>query len=142
MKKIAAVEEARAVMSEAADWGLWKWLLEKSRVQEIADRATAALANADKRVKASWSEELKKAYAGLEEGRKGNGIAPHLRLAAQKVKAAYEKGQRARMEAEETFEQAERTMSTEMARVGARKALESYDLREGAIRRAEEAGKR
>ena len=145
MKKLAAVEEARAVMIEAADWGVWKWLLEKSRVQEIADRATSALAKADSRAKAGWSEELKKAYEELGNHPKGNGtangIAPELRLVAQKVKAAYEKGQRARVDAEQTFREADRRMSTDRAREGARKALESYDLRERAIRKAEEAGK-
>jgi len=144
MKKISAVEEARAVMTAAADWGLWKWLLEKGRVQEIADRATAALASADKKVKENWSVELKKAYAELahaQAGRSAENSAPEPRLAAKRVKQAYEKGQRARVDAEETFKEADRRMSTEMAREGARKALESYDLRERAIRKAEEAGK-
>ena len=144
MKKIAAVEEARAVMTEAADWGLWKWLLEKTRVQEVADRATAALINADRRAKAGWSNELKQLYASFEDRQKANGaadgIAPALRIRARKIKEAYDKGQRARVHAENLFKEAERKMSTEMAREGARKALESYDLREQAIRKAEAAG--
>ncbi len=142
MKKIAAVEEARALMTQAADWGLWKWLLEETRVQEVADRATTALANADKRVKAGWSDKLKKAYAESQDGRKTIGVASELRTTARRIKEAYDKGQRARVEAEETFEEAERTMSTQMAREGARKALESYDLREQAIRKAEAAEKK
>ena len=51
MRKLAAVEEARAVMTEGMEWGVWKWLLEKRGVQEIADRATAALHEADRRSK-------------------------------------------------------------------------------------------
>ena len=150
MRKLAAVEEARAVMTEGMEWGVWKWLLEKGRVQEIADRATAALHEADRKVKAAWSDELKTAYKELVEqerpkrGRRqekdpeGVNIAPE----AKKVKQAYDEGQRARVDAEDTFEEAERRMSTDLAREGARKALESYDLRERAIRKAESAGGR
>jgi hypothetical protein len=141
MRKLAAVEEARAVMTEGMEWGVWKWLLEKRRVQEIADRATAALHEADRKVKASWSDELKTAYKELVEQEKpkrgrrqekdpeGVNIAPEVRLTAKKVKQAYDEGQRARVDAEDTFEEAERRMSTDLAREGARKALESYDLR-------------
>jgi parvulin-like peptidyl-prolyl isomerase len=63
-------------------------------------------------------------------------IAPEIRLTAKKVKEAYDEGQRARRDAEDTFDEAERRMSTELAREGARKAHESYDLRERAIRAA------
>lgn len=153
MRKLAAVEEARAVMTEAMDWGMWRWLFEKGHVQEIADRATAVLAETDRRVKAHWNDELKRAYQELvdqgkskrgdrEERDHEDGITPGLRLAAKKVKEAYDEGQRARVDAEETFEEAERCMSTDLARVGCRKALESYDLRERAIGKAEAANSR
>jgi hypothetical protein len=152
MRKLA-VEEARAVMTEGTEWGVWKWLLEKGRVQEIADRATAALDSADRRVKAAWSDELKTVYKELVEQEKPKrgrrqedpaaaNIAPEVRLTAKRVKQAYDEGQRARVDAEDTFEEAERRMSTALAREGARKALESYDLREHAIRKAEAAGGR
>jgi len=148
MRKLAAVEEARTLMSEAMDWGLWRWLLEKGRVREIADRATATLAQADRRAKAAWSEELKRAYGELSDQEKGerrhrekppagDGVSPEVRLAAKKVKESYDEGQRARVDAENTFDEAELKMSTDLARVGCRKALESYDLRERAIRKAE-----
>jgi hypothetical protein len=150
MRKLTAVEEARGVMTEAMDWGMWRWLFEKARVQEIADRATAVLAETDRKIKAAWSDDLKKAYQELvdqEKPKRGHrqekdhedGITPEVRLAAKKVKEAYEKGQRTRVDAEDTFEEAERRMSTDLARVGCRKALESYDLRERAIRKAEAA---
>ena len=29
MKKLPAVEEARAIMNEGMEWGVWKWLTEK-----------------------------------------------------------------------------------------------------------------
>lgn len=149
MRKLPAVEEARAVMTEGMEWGTWKWLLEKTRVQEIADRATAALDQADLKVRASWSDDLKAAYKQLcdDENRSNRekhghapgarNAAPALKTEAEKVKEAYERGQRARRKAEETFERAEQRMSAEMAREGARQALESYDLREKAIRMAE-----
>jgi len=75
MRKLAAVEEARAVMTEGMEWGVWKWLLEKRRVQEIADRATAALHEADRKVKAAWSDELKTAYKELVEKKNLSGAA-------------------------------------------------------------------
>jgi hypothetical protein len=150
MRKLATVEEARAVMTEAADWGAFRWLLEKGRVQEIADRATAALAQADRKVKADWSDALKRAYQELvdqekprnthrQEKDQKNGITREIRLVAKTVKEAYDEGQRARLQAEGTFDEAERRMSTDLARVGCRQALESYNLREQAIRKAEAA---
>ena len=154
MRKLAVVEEARTVMTEGMEWGLFRWLLEKGRVQQMADRATAALAEADKKVKATWSDELKKAYDELvdqekhkrahrqEKDPKSHDIAPDVRLTAKKVKEAYDEGQRARVDAEDTFDEAERRMSTDLARVGCRKALDSYHLREHAIRMAEAAARR
>lgn len=151
MRKLSAVEEARVVMTEATEWGLWRWLLEKGRVQEIADRATDALAKADEKVKSGWSAELKAAYTELldeekpqrghrrKEDGENNGIAEAGKLTAKQVKDAYDRGQRARVDAENTFAEAERRMSTDLARLGCKKALVSYDLRERAIRKAEAA---
>ena len=154
MRKLAAVEEARAVMTEGMEWGLFRWLLEKGRVQEIGDRATAALTEADRKVKATWSDDLKRAYKELvdqekprrprhpEKGPESHDIAADVRLTAKKVKEAYDEGQRARVDAEDTFDEAERRLSTALARAGCRKALDSYDLRERAIRMAESAMRR
>lgn len=155
MRKLAAVEEARAVMKEGMEWGMWRWLLEKGRVQEIADRATAALDEADRKVKATWSDDLKQAYKELVDQEKPKrvhrqekdpktetaDIASEVRLTAKRVKEAYDEGQRARVDAEDTFEEAEQRMSTDLAKEGARKALESYDLREHALRKAEAAAR-
>ena len=38
MHKLPAVEDARAVMTEGINWSAWRWLIEKRRVREIADR--------------------------------------------------------------------------------------------------------
>jgi len=150
MRKLGDVEEARVVMTEATEWGLWRWLLEKGRVQEIADRATDALAKADEKVKSGWSAELKTAYTELldqekpQRGRRkqngeNNRIADDVKLTAKRVKEAYDRGQRARVDAENTFAEADRRLSADLARVGCQKALTSYDLRERAIRTAEAA---
>ena len=65
MKKLPAVEEARAIMTQGMEWGVWKWLMEKKRVRQIADKATDALNEAEMKVKATWSDELKAAYDQL-----------------------------------------------------------------------------
>jgi hypothetical protein len=41
--KLPEVEEAKALMAEAMDWSVFTWLLQKSSVREIADRANVAL---------------------------------------------------------------------------------------------------
>jgi len=154
MRKLAAVEDARAVMTAGMEWSVWKWLLEKKGVREIADRATAALDQADEKAKAAWSDELKIAYLDLadqddkpkrarrESGKKkeeSNSIDPEIRLTAQRIKEADDAAERARLDAEDTFDEAERQMSASLAREGARKALKTYDLREHAIRKSEAA---
>ena len=65
MRKLSAVENARATMTEGVEWGIWKWMLEKKRVRHTADEARAALDELEKKVKATWSEELKLAYNQL-----------------------------------------------------------------------------
>jgi hypothetical protein len=131
MQKLAAVEEAKALMTEAIEWSVWRWLMEKRKVRLAADAAVDALNAQAKKVKAGWSDELKRAYKGSP------GVAPEIKLAVQKVKDADEAAEAARLDAEDTFDEAERRMSAGMAREGARKAIESWELREKAIRKAE-----
>ena len=161
MQKLIPVEEARALMNVAAkDWGVWRWLMEKKRVRVTADRAVDALAELEAKVKASWSDDLKKAYRELEAEAALDGgdpkakrayqkakeeakhVDPQVKLAVQRVKDADDEAYDARMDAEDTFDEAERRLSTDMAREGARKAIESWDLREKAIRKAEALGRR
>ncbi len=159
MQKLVEVEEAKTLMTEAKDWGLWRWLWEKGRVRTTADRAVDALDALEKKVKASWSEDQRKAYRELEAlaGVNGNAkgkrlyerakdeakdIDPEIKHAVERVKEADDAAYDARMEAEETFDEAERRLSTDMARQGAQKAIDSWELREKAIRRAEAAGRR
>ena len=155
MRKLEAVEEARAIMTQGTEWGVFKWLMEKRKVRGIADRATAALNDAEDKVKATWSDELKRAYNYLATQNldAGNGKRaaksktaaeprdPELLAIAQKVLEADEETERMRLDAEDTFAEGERQMSTAMAREGAGKALATYDLHEKAIRKAEAAAR-
>ena len=159
MQKLAAVEDARRLWAEAQEWSLVRWLWEKKRVRTTADAAVAAFDEYEKRVKAGWSDDLKKAYRELDAQAAADGNAkarrqydkareeakdvdPELKLAAKRVKQADDAAYDARMAAEDTFDEAEKRLSTDLAREGARQALASYDLREKAIRRAEAAGRR
>ena len=159
MHKLSQVEEATALMNEAKDWGVWRWLWEKSRVRAAADRANEALAELEDKVKASWSDDLKKAYREMEALASLNGHAkgkrqyekakeeakdvdPEIKSTVARVKEADDIAQKAHLDAEETFDEAERRLDTGMAQNGAEKAIESWVLREKAIRRAEAAGGR
>jgi hypothetical protein len=61
--------------------------------------------------------------------------------AARRIIEADDTAYDAHEDAEEAFAEAEKKMSTEMARQGARKALEAYDLHEAAIHKAEALAK-
>jgi hypothetical protein len=151
MRKLEAVEIARELMTKGSEWGTWRWLLEKPRVRQAADRATEALAAANAKVKSAWSDDFKSAYGALvgeaalgrhrkaKSNRETAPADPKFLVAAKSVKEADDEAERAVAEAESLFAEAERRMSADLARQAARKALESYDLREKAIREAEAA---
>ena len=151
MSKLTEVKEAKALMTEAREWSVFKWLWEKSSVRAIADHANAALDRTNRRVKAHWSDEAKAAYRQLGAAKDratdpsgdhaGNGTAgvahPKMLQLIRNVKEMDEKARSARMEAERTFNEAESQMSTDLAREGCRKAIHSWELHEKAIRAAE-----
>jgi hypothetical protein len=151
MRKLSEVEDAKKLMTDAADWSVLKWLWEKKTVREAADKANAALDQWEQKVKARWREELRSAFKELDaqtgkaakRGQKQahseqpQAIDPEVRLFVNKVKQADGKAYRARMDAEKTFDQAERLLSTSLAREGCQKAIQSWDLQERAIRQAE-----
>ena len=153
MRKLAAVEDARAIMTEGIEWSMWKWLLEKKRVRGIADEARAALDEFEMKIKATWSDDLKIAYnhlgsqngdakqarqnAKLKKKEEAPKIDSQLMAAVKRVKEAVDEAYNAHEDAEDAFAEAEKRMSTSGAREGARKALEAYDLHEAAIRKAE-----
>ncbi len=139
MRKLAEVEEAKALMTEAADWSVMKWLREKKRVRKAADRANDALDALDKETKAGWSPELKAAYEQLRSKQGGAAGDPQIISFVKSVKQADEEAYCAHMEAEDTFDEAEKQLSAAMAREGCRKAIRSWELHEKAIRKAEGA---
>src|SRR5215469_9242438 len=65
MGKLPEVEEAKALMTEAAGWSVMKWLREKKRVRKVADKANAALDELDRKVKAGWSWEVASVYKDI-----------------------------------------------------------------------------
>ena len=149
MEKIPEVEAAKTLMTEAVSWSVMKWLREKKRVRKTADQANAALDQLNQAVKDRWPGGVRVAYTSLVAQGSGKPtvsnqltppppvIDPPSRLSAKKVKEADDAAYRARMDAEETFDQAERQFSTSLAREGCRKAIQSWELHEKAIRRAE-----
>lgn len=158
MQKLIEVEEAKTLLNGAKEWSIWHWLMEKKRVRTVADRGTAALDEAEKKVKAGWGDDLRKAYREVDAqaAADGNSRARHqfekakedarlvdaaIKAAAKRVKEADVIAYDARMDAEATFDEAEKRLSASMAREGAGKAILAYDLREKAIRRAEAANR-
>lgn len=145
MHKIQEVEQAKSLMTEAMEWSVMRWLREKKRVRKAADQANAALDAMNRTVKDSWSHELSAAYNELESTKGASranhsqkpAIRPDTRELARKVKEADDQAHAARMDAERTFDEAERLLSTSLAREGCKKAIHSWDLHEKAIRRAE-----
>jgi hypothetical protein len=140
MQKYPEAEEARAVMIEALEWSVMKWLREKKRVRKMADRANAALDAKVNAVKSRWNRDLLEAYESLDlpesKGGTSNTRAALLTTAKQ-VRQADEEALSARTSAEETFDEAEKQLSTRLAREGCRKAIASWDLFEKAIKLAE-----
>ena len=144
VKKLPEVEEAKALMIEAVDWSVFRWLFEKRRVRETADQANAALDKLNQAVKARWSRDMKIAYkelaakaGGARQSEPASQIDPQVRLFAKRVKEADDPAYRARMDAEDTFDEAERQLNTDLAREGCQKAIHQWELDAKAIRRAE-----
>jgi hypothetical protein len=153
MLNLPEVENAKTVMTIAVSWSVVRWLAEKKKVRKAADVANAALDALNREVKTTWSDELKAAYNEMTPpdapgicGRiehKTNGktvsIDPGTKLLAKSIKQADEEAYRARMDAEDTFDRAEKILSTAMAREGTRKAINSWVLHEEAIIKAKAA---
>ena len=148
MEKVPEVEAAKALMTEAMTWSVMKWLREKKRVRKTADRANAVLDQLSDSVKARWPDGLRAAYEALRPQAAGGRDArcqqkqpPSLdsgaKLIAKKVRDADDDAYRARIDAEKTFDEAERQLSTSLAREGCRKAIHGWELHEKAIRKAE-----
>lgn len=146
MDKIPEVEAAKELMNEAMTWSVMKWLREKKRVRKAADQANAALDRLSQAVREQWPEPVRTTYEALAaqnvgvsdahsqpkpSGNHADTLAPA--QSREKDAEAY----RARMDAEDTFNLAEKQLSTSLAREGCRKAIHSWELHEKAIRKAE-----
>jgi len=152
MHKLPEVEEAKDLMNEAMGWSSFKWLFEKPRVRKTADRANAALDHLNRAVKAQWGEAATAAYkklfgkaaAARQSAEKGQGgeSSAEIELFIERVIQADRVAHRVRMSAEHTFDEAEKQMSTSLAKEGCKKAIHSWELHEKAIRNAEAVAKK
>ncbi len=146
MLNLREVEEAKALMNEAVRWSVMRWLAEKKRVRRAADLANDTLDAFEKEVKTGWSDDLKAAYEELAASEKPQPtttekkvkIDSEVRVTAIRIKQADEEAYKAHMDAEDTFDVAEKRLSTAMAREGTQKAILSWDLHEKAIMMAQE----
>ena len=152
MERIPEVETARALMNEATTWSVMKWLREKKRVRKTADHANAVLDQSSLAAKERWPAALRAAYTALITPADGKGaghvpqkqasqaIDPEANRIARTIREADDEAYRARMDAENAFDEAERQLSTKLAREGCRKAIHAWDMHEKAIHKAQAAG--
>jgi hypothetical protein len=149
METLSEVETAKALMLEAMHWSVVRWLREKKKVRKTADQANAALDQFSLAIRDRWPSSLKIAYEnlvaqdGTRNGKQNTAkqssteAGPEVSRRARTIKDAEDRAYQARMNAEETFDDAERQLSTRLAREGCVKAIQSWELKEEAIRRAE-----
>ena len=146
MEKLPEVETAKTLMTEAMTWSVMRWLREKKGVRKTADQANAALDRLTEKTQQRWPNSLRAAYNNLRPRSASQGSQPECSqpasdfgcaLVARKIKEGDDEAYRARMDAEETFDKAEKQLSTALAREGCRKAIHSWELHEKAIRKAE-----
>lgn len=144
MKTLPEVQTAKQLMNEAMKWSVMTWLRQKKRVRKTADQANAALDRLSDQLRQRWPEDLRIAYnvisarssgcAATKEFHDNNGDKTAI---AQKLKNANDEAYRARMAAEQTFDEAEKRLSTSMARQGCAQAIHAWELHEKAIAAAE-----
>ena len=99
-------------------------MAEKRRARRTADAAWEALDACEQKVKARWNADVR-AAADSDKA----------------LRAAKHKADRAHQAAEDQFDEADRRMSTSMAREGAQIAVDPWVLREEYIRKLEEFGR-
>jgi hypothetical protein len=148
MLNLKEVEQAKTLMKEAFNWSVMKWLGEKKRVRKAADSANAVLDAMDQELKDSWSHELVAAYQELGSvgdkaiapkapGKKAP-VGPETKQLAKQLWDADKKAYDMRWKAEDTFDVADRKLSTSMAREGTKQAIASWELHEQAIALSQE----
>ena len=146
MKKLAEVQAAKNLMKEAMEWSTLKWVWEKQRVRETAHAADAALDRLNRSTKAKWSEDCRRMYKKLPGKKQGDAEAAltegetsvtQMEVLVEEVLKADHAAKHAKQVAEETFDEAEKRLSVDLAREGCKKAIHSWELHEKAIRKAE-----
>ena len=140
MPNLAAVQEARAIFTEALNWSVMKWLGEKKKVRKVADAANLALDDAEKQLRKRWDPLIEDAYKILQ-GRSTNAdtSSGDSARAAKAIKQAHDKAIDLRNEAEAMFAKAEERLSVATAREACHKALEGWHFHEEAVRLSEKA---
>ena len=124
------------------------WLREKKRVRKTADQANAALDRLSEELRRRWPDNIRAAYHALDAnqatsspqghtGQKTSAKNSREFVIARQLKDADDKAYRARMAAEKTFDDAEKRLSTSLAREGCQKAILSWELHERAIAETE-----
>ena len=141
MQKLTPVEDAKTLFSEARDWSMWRWLVEKKRARSTADAAWEALEACEEKVKASWNEEWRQAY-GHPKSRRHSALDSEVKAALEGLYKEDEAARQARDAAEAQFDEADRRMSTSMACEGAQMAIDAWVQRERVIRKAEALARR
>jgi hypothetical protein len=141
MQKLDPVEEAKSLFSEAKNWSVWRWLIEKKRARTTADAAWEALEACEEKVKAGWNEEWRQAY-GHSRSKSFAALSAELKTALETLHKNDRAAQQARDAAEAQFDEADRRMSTKMACIGAQMAIDAWELRDGVIREAEALARR
>jgi len=148
MKTLPEVETAKQLMNEAMRWSVMTWLREKKRVRKTADQANAALDRLSEELRRRWPDNIRAAYHALDAnqatsspqghtGQKTSAKNSRELVVARQLKDADDKAYRSRMAAEKTFDDAEKRLSTSLAREGCQKAILSWELHERAIAETE-----
>lgn len=137
MQKLREVEEAKQIMTQAVNWSVMKWLSQKKRVRRAADVANAVLDSLERVVKSNWSDELRSAYEQVSSGKNKIAVSDSFLELAKKIKRADDDALKAHNKAEATFDDADRQLSTTLARQGCKEAILSWELHEKAIALAE-----
>ncbi len=133
MKRLPEVEQARALMTEAIDWSVVKWLGEKRRVRKCADRANQILNEVESELHARWGPKFKSVFEQSGE------VSQEIKQLASRIRREHDAANKFRIEAEKTFDVAEKRLSTATAREGCRQAIEGWNHHLEAIRLAETA---
>jgi hypothetical protein len=92
-------------------------------------------------VRAGWNEEWRQAY-GHPKSRRYAALDDEVKAALERLYEDDEEAKQAHDAAEAQFDEADRRMSSSMACEGAQMAIDAWEMREKAIRKAEALARR